>query len=141
MIRICVCCAGGFSSSFIAKAINTQMMEAGKENEVSVSFMSFFTAGKNLEKFDVIFCCPHLRVHMDNFLKDYKPQIPIYVMPKRMYGLMTFDSIYEEAQDVIELYKINKTNPVIFPNEENYNDIKRFESFRHVYGDFHQYTK
>jgi len=142
MLRIVICCAGGFSSYYIAREMKKQMAESGLEDEVSIQFMSIHSAGGKLNEFDIVCCCPHLRVEMNTFYKDFHPEIPIYILPKRMYGQMKFRDIYEDALDILEIYKDHPQNePTHFPNEEDFAHIERASSYRSTYGDYHQYLK
>ncbi|WRK54992.1 hypothetical protein SD457_09280 [Coprobacillaceae bacterium CR2/5/TPMF4] len=70
-------------------------------------------------------CCPHLKIYVEQFIDKTNVDIPIYLLPPKMYGLMKLEEILTDAKDVIKLYQKNKTNPVHFPNEENLLRITR----------------
>lgn len=142
MLKILICCGGGFSSYYISKAMSEQMKQSGKQDEVQIEFSPFTLAGPKINEYDVACLCPHLRISVDSFIQKYQPQIPLYVLPKRMYGLMQFSDILDDSLDILEMYKENpEKNPVVFPNEEKYTSIERMNSYRKVYGDYHKYLK
>lgn len=141
MFRMVICCGGGFSSSFIATKLTNRLKQRNLEGQVSVDFMSLHLVGEHLSEFDVVCCCPHLRTAMPGFLEKYRPEIPVYFLPQRMYGMMDFDQIYQDALDCVTLFGETGINPVVFPNEENFFKIMRTDSYRKTYGDYHQYLK
>lgn len=139
MLRILICCGGGLSSGYMARYMEDEVKAAHAEAEVFVDFQPFATAPRKMADFDVIFCCPHLRTGIPKFLKEYQVTIPLYVIPMRMYGLMHFNEIAQDARDVIQIYHETGANPVVFPNETDYPKVQRFKSYRSLYGDYHQY--
>ena len=118
MIRIVICCGGGFSSSFMAKKVEKEIKELGLHNEYDISFMPFGSFKKVYKDYDVAMLCPHLRYNADNWVRQENVDIPIYVLPPQIYGLMNAQIIIEDAQDVIDLFNKTKTNLVFFPGEE-----------------------
>ena len=141
MLKICICCQGGLSSSVIAREMKKEMSNDERNKEVKIDFMSFHSVGKVLENYDLICCCPHLRINIPSFFEEFHPQIPLYVLPSRMYGQMHFSDIFEDAYDALQIYEETHANPVVFPNEEDFFHIKRAHSYRSIYGDYHQYLK
>ncbi len=137
MIRILLCCGGGFSSSAMAKHMQDELKAAGMEDEASIEYLPFSLAYRVLDQKDIIVCCPHLRPDIPKFLQEHDVKIPLYVLPTRMYGMMKFTEIYEDAKDVIQLYQETGMNPVHFPNEPNPLVLKRYLSYRKTYGDYH----
>ena len=137
MIRILLCCGGGFSSSAMAKHMQDEIIEKHMEEQVSVEYQPFALAYRKLEEKDIIVCCPHLRPEIPTFMKEHDVKIPIYVLPTRMYGLMKITEIFEDAQDALQLYQETGMNPVHFPNEPNPLVLKRYLSYRKTYGDYH----
>ena len=130
MIKVLVCCAGGFSSSFITLKMQHDIIEKGYEDKISVQFSSFSEIKNKLSDYDVIMVCPHLRYKLPEFIEKYGNITPIYVIPALMYGLMNIDDIYEDACDIIEGYNNSKMNPFYFPNENNKTIMKRNKSYR-----------
>ena len=120
MIRILICCAGGFSSSAMAANVKKQIEQNGLGQQVAIDFSPLSGAPKVMQHFDVIVTCPHLRYQLKDFNeKAIKNQLPLYVLPPRMYGIMDVNEIYEDALDIVENFKKNPVNPYFFPGEED----------------------
>lgn len=69
MIRILLCCGGGFSSSAIASRMDKEIKEKNLEEKYSIEFLPFGLGLKELDRFDVVILCPHLKVELDKALK------------------------------------------------------------------------
>ena len=96
MIKILICCLGGFSSSAMVKKVKSEIIENNLQKEMSVDFSPFMNANKLYHEYDVIMVCPHTRYEVNGFVKKhYDLNIPIYVLPPKMYGLMKFDEIIQ----------------------------------------------
>lgn len=130
MIRVLICCGGGFSSSFMAKKVNKEIIEKGYEDRLEVTFSPFSQAHVFLDKMDVIMCCTHLSYKIPEYIERYGNTVPFYVIPARMYGTMYVEDIYEDAEDIIDGYKNNHMNPFHFPNEEACKRVERIHSYR-----------
>ena len=91
MIRILLCCGGGFSSSAIASRMDKEIKEKNLEEKYSIEFLPFGLGLKELDRFDVVILCPHLKVELDKALKNQTINKPLYLLPPKMYGLMKFD--------------------------------------------------
>lgn len=140
MLKILICCGGGFSSSFLAGRIDKEIKEQHLENEVLVDFRPFSIASKKIEEADVVMCCPHLRLAIERFLCETQEiSTPLYIMPPRMYGRIVLNEVVSDAQDVIEMYQETHMNPIHFPGEENPLRIRRWQAYRNVKGDYHGY--
>jgi len=63
-------------------------------------------------------------------LKNSSPNIPIYILPPKMYGLMNIKELTLDVIDIIDLYNKNKVNPIHFPGEENTMSITRYVAYR-----------
>ena len=143
MIRILLCCGGGFSSSAIA----TRMEKEIKEKQLigfevapvlfalacSNMFLPFGLGLKELDRFDVVILCPHLKVELDRALKNQTIDKPLYLLPPKMYGLMKFDEIIVDIEDVMKMYQENPVVPVKFPGEDNLLRITRGVAYRHAH--------
>ena len=70
MIRILLCCGGGFSSSAIATRMKKEIKEKNLEDKYSIEFLPFGLGLKELDRFDVVILCPHLKVELDRALKN-----------------------------------------------------------------------
>ncbi len=131
MIKILICCLGGFSSSAMSVKMSKEIIEKGYENQVSINFQPFSLSHDVMSQYDVIMCCPHLKFEIGSFMKKYDDiDTPIYLLPPKMYGSMNVEDVYEDAQDIIEGFKKTQMNPFHFPNEDNVLRIKRMHSYR-----------
>ena len=72
MIKILLCCGGGFSSSAIATRMEKEIKEKNLEDKYSIEFLPFGLGLKELDRFDVVILCPHLKVELDRALKNVK---------------------------------------------------------------------
>lgn len=131
MIKILLCCGGGFSSSAIATRMQKEIVEKGYEDQYSIEFLPFGLGLKELDRFDVVILCPHLKVELDKAIKNMDIDKPMYLLPPKMYGLMKFDEIIVDVEDVIKMYNDNPTVPVKFPGEDNLLRITRGVAYRH----------
>ena len=100
MIRILLCCGGGFSSSAIATRMEKEIKEKNLEDKYSIEFLPFGLGLKELDRFDVVILCPHLKVELDRALKNQTIDKPLYLLPPKMYGLMKFDEIIVDNENV-----------------------------------------
>ena len=83
MIRILLCCGGGFSSSAIASRMDKEIKEKNLEEKYSIEFLPFGLGLKELDRFDVVILCPHLKVELDKALKN-QPSPPEMMFPDAM---------------------------------------------------------
>ena len=58
-----------------------------------------------------------------------KNQIPMYLMPPKMYGFMKVEDVLQDAKDILKMFKENPQNPVHFPGEDNVMVIKRDKAY------------
>lgn len=136
MFKILVCCAGGLSSSFLAKNLTKGIKEAGLENEVQVTFRGFHGSHDISDNFDVIMLCPHLRYQIDDYMEKHPTDLPntaIYVIPSRMYGLMQIKELYRDAKDIYEVFKKEGGHPSHFPDELDPAKVDRTKAYYHVH--------
>lgn len=129
MIRIAICCGGGFSSSTMAAHLNKQLKEKHLEDEVFLEFIPFASLyGKQSafistaqhdrqDEVDVALLCPHLEYPAAEAAKNDLLHIPVFVLPMRMYGLVDIENFIEEAEDVLELWNNGAKNVITFPDE------------------------
>lgn len=130
MIKILLCCGGGFSSSALSNKAEKEIIENNMEKEYHIEFSPFTLALKKSSEFDIIVCCPHLIYEVNKILKTSKPNIPIYILPPKMYGLMDIKELALDVTDIIDIYNKDKINPVHFPGEENTMLITRNVAYR-----------
>lgn len=129
MLRIAICCGGGFSSSTMAAHLNKQLAESRFKDDVTLEFIPFsglwggasaFIGGNQTERqdnVDVALCCPHLEFPAKDAAKQGKLRIPVFILPMRLYGQIDIENVVEEAEDVLELWRNGTPNPVVFPDE------------------------
>ena len=142
MLRIAICCGGGFSSSTMAAHLNKQLAESKYKDEVTLEFIPFsalwgeqaaFSTGHVTERqdeVDVALCCPHLEYPAKTAVKEGRLRIPVFILPMRLYGQIDIDQVVEEAEDVLELWKAGTPNPVVFPDEPRSMNASRNVSHR-----------
>jgi cellobiose-specific phosphotransferase system component IIB len=130
MIKILLCCLGGFSSSALAAKVEKDIVANNMQNDFYIEFLPFGLASKKISEFDIVVCCPHLRLDVKNMIKTTNPDIPIYILPTRMYGLLDIKELALDVVDAIEIYNKTKTNPVQFPGEDNPLKITRHVAYR-----------
>jgi len=130
MIKILLCCGGGFSSSALSRKIEKEILENNMQNDYSIEFSAFSLAIKKISEFDIVICCPHLRFDVKNMIKTINPDRPIYILPPKIYGQMNIKALIPDVIDVIDLYNKTKINPVCFPGEEDTFRIARNVAYR-----------
>lgn len=133
MIKMMLCCGGGFSSSYVAQRMQKEICQENLENEVMIEFSPFTLMQERINEFDIILCCPHLYVYVKQLCQQEVLNKPLYVLPPRMYGKMEILEIYQDAKDIIEIFQQTHQNPVHFPGEENILRVTRLHSYRHMY--------
>lgn len=138
MLKILICCGGGFSSSYVTVRMKKEIKERHLEDQYDVEFSPFSLLREVMDDYDAIFLCPHLKMELEMAKKEFKIDKPVYLMPPRIYGMMTLDAIVEDAEDVMTMYEETHQVPVTFPHEENLLRIRRNKSYRSTYGDYHE---
>lgn len=134
MIKILICCGGGFSSSALCKSMKNQIVENNLQDEFSIDFLPIDIGMKRLNEFNILICCPHLFFNTAKILeaaKEINADIPIYFLPPKMYGAVKFTELAVDIKDIIEIYNKTKTNPAHFPGEEILMTIPRSIAYRH----------
>lgn len=131
MLRILVCCLGGFSSSALSVKVDKEIKERHMEDQVEVNFKPFSLAARDFSGYDIIMVCPHQKYQVKEYNQKYiKNQLPVYLLPPKIYGSMELDTLMEDAIDILRLFKQNPNNPIYFPNEDNVMKIRRSLSYR-----------
>ena len=130
MIRILLCCGGGFSSSAQTVRAQKEIIEKGLQDELAVEFAPADVGVRNFEGFDVIFLCPHRKYRVKEYNeKHVQNRIPMYLMPPKIYGFVHVEDLLQDAKDILEMFKENPQNPVHFPGEDNVMTIKRDKAY------------
>ena len=142
MLRIAICCGGGFSSSTMASHLNRQLKAKHLEEDVFLEFIPFAnlygddsafitkTKRERQTEVDVALLCPHLEFDAKRAVEAGKLNIPIFLLPMRLYGLVDVENLIEEAEDVLELWNNGTPNIVTFPDEPRSIMAKRTVSHR-----------
>ena len=130
MIRIMICCAGGFSSSALTEKVKKEIIEKGLSDQMMAEFRPFSTSYEYVNDFDIIMACPHQNYKAPAFVKEHNIQIPVYLIPPRLYGTMPAEDLLEDAKDIIEGYNKDHRNPWCFPEETSLLRIKRATSHK-----------
>ena len=127
MLRIAICCGGGFSSSTMAASLEKQVKEKHLEDVASFQFIPFsalwgesaaYKSGRVEERqddVDVALLCPHLEYPLKQDVD--KLRIPCFILPMRLYGALPVEHLIEEAEDVLELWNNGMKNHILFPDE------------------------
>ncbi len=131
MLKIMVTCGGGFSSSALVTHLNKDAKEKGLGEEVEFVFrpFDFGGIGDMINSVDIVMLCPHLAHNAKSLVAKY-PDKPFYVIPTRLYGLMSAVDFYEDAQDAIEGWKETGMNPFHFEGEQTAIKVMRTVSHR-----------
>lgn len=133
MIRVLLCCGGGFSSSYVAERMKKEIIAKNLSDQLEMEFSPFSLVLEKIDNFDIIICCPHLNIYVKQLLEKTDVQVPIYILPPRMYGNMEIEEIYQDVIDLLGIYQQTHMNPVHFPGEENVLKITRQKAYKHVY--------
>ena len=130
MIRILLCCACGFSSSAMAEKVKKDIITKGMQDEVSIEFSPFSMAARTFTDVDIMFVCPHQKYRIKEYNDKYvQNKIPIYLIPPKIYGRMNIEDVYQDAKDILEIFKESPQNPVHFPGEDNVMVIRRDKAY------------
>lgn len=128
MLNIVICCNNGVCSGFFAKRLSRAVKERGMSQEVKFHFQAFQLFRQHYQEYDIAMLCPHLLHAAKTFLQECHPDIPLYIIPPRIYGSMRLDDLLEDAQELLDIYKENPVNFVHFPDEQDPLHIKRERS-------------
>lgn len=129
MLKIIICCGGGFSSSALAAHLEKEVHEKHLEERASFEFVPFIHLRDRKEPYDIAMLCPHLQSEMLRLQKESYPA-PLYFIPPRLYGLMNAESFIEDAEDIIALWKQKPATVVTFPDEPRPLAVRRMTSHR-----------
>lgn len=128
MLRIAICCGGGFSSSFLAQKLQKETEEKGLSDRATFTYVPELHLLERQNEFDIAMVCPHMEWNV-NQIKD-QFTIPVTIIPPRLYGLMPVRDYVEDAEDIMELWKNGAKNIVGFPDEPRPLSVKRVVSHR-----------
>ncbi|MBR4162555.1 MAG: hypothetical protein IKR11_03465 [Solobacterium sp.] len=128
MIRIAICCGGGFSSSALASHLQKDLVEKGLADRASFVFIPFHYLKNRQDEVDIGMLCPHLEWKAKKTAAEF--HIPLYIIPPKLYGLMPVADFIDDAEDILEIWKSKPENVVTFPEEPKPLVIKRMVSHR-----------
>lgn len=117
MLRMVICCGGGYSSSCLAKLVQKEIIDRNLSGEVSVVFKPFARFKEDHSDFDIALLCPHLLYDAKNFVKENTVDFPLYMIPSQMYGTMRLDDLMKDSVDLIKVFSENHENIAHFPDE------------------------
>ncbi|MFC4290236.1 PTS sugar transporter subunit IIB [Neobacillus cucumis] len=113
MINILLCCAGGMSTSLIARSIQAAVLKKGKSDYVKA--MDQDSAEHFLKDFDVVLIAPQLRYILTKLQKMVEDQgIPVAVMEQTDYGLCNGEAILLFAEELFQKNPKNESSNYLF---------------------------
>lgn len=130
MIRIAICCGGGFSSSALARHLETEVQEKQLGDRATFIFIPGRRLEQRQDEVDIAMCCPHLEYDMKQKCAKNVYHIPVAIIPPRLYGLMPARDFIEDAEDLLKLWNNGAKNIVTFDDEPRPLAVKRMVSHR-----------
>jgi len=130
MIRIAICCGGGFSSSTLVNHIQKTMRKEGLQEKAFFEFIPFIHLKDRQEEVDIAMLCPHLEWAAKQHATEY--QIPLYIIPPKLYGLMPAEDFIEDAEDILRLWQAEPVNIMHFEDEPRPLAIARMVSHQRM---------
>ena len=132
MIRILICCGGGFSSSAMSVKVGKEIEAKGYADKMSIDFCPFSISKDHLDDADVIMVCPHQKYTVKRYVEEnVQDKKPVYLIPPKMYGTMEIEEIYLDALDILEEFNKTHLNPFHFEGEDDIMRVKRDKAYRH----------
>lgn len=128
MLRIAICCGGGFSSSTLAAHLDKEIKEKHLEDRATFIFIPARELLSRQSEADIAMVCPSMEYCVKEVADEYT--IPVSVIPPRLYGLMPAVDFVEDAEDIMELWKAGHKNVVLFDDEPRPLAVKRQVSHR-----------
>ncbi len=130
MIRIAICCGGGFSSSALASHLEQEVREKNMQDRVTFIFIPIGKLVERQAEADVAMVCPHMEFKVKADSKAGLYHIPVTIIPPRLYGLMPASDFVDDAEDILELWNNGAVNMVTFPEEPRPLAVQRTVSHR-----------
>ena len=139
MLKIAICCGGGFSSSALAAHLEKESEEKNLTERANFIFIPINHLLDRMDEVDIAMVCPHMEWKVRSDAPKYT--IPVSIIPPRLYGLMPAQSFIEDAEDLYALWTNGTKNMVTFPDEPRPLAVKRTISHRRTLAgektDFH----
>ena len=82
MLRIAICCGGGFSSSALAAHLEKETKEKHLEDRATFIFIPINNLIKRMDEVDVALVCPHMEFKVRSDAPKYT--IPVSIIPPRL---------------------------------------------------------
>lgn len=140
MLKIAICCGGGFSSSALAAHMEKEVKENHMEERVQFIFIPSVHLADRQDEVDIAMVCPHMEWNVKQEKDRY--HIPVTVIPPKLYGLMNARDYIEDAEDLVALWKDGAENIIHFPDEPRPLMVKRDVSHRRwLRGEHADYSK
>lgn len=130
MIRIAICCGGGFSSSILVSHIQKTLEKEGLQKKASFEFIPFVHLKDRQDEVDIAMLCPHLEWAAKQHVSEF--HIPLYVIPPKLYGLMPAEDFIDDAEDILSLWQKEPKNVMTFSDEPRPLSITRMVSHRRM---------
>ena len=130
MLRLAICCGGGFSSSALAAHMEQEIKQQQLEDKISFVFIPVHALTERQDEVDIAMVCPHSEYYVRQNSAKGVYRIPVTIIPPKLYGLMKADAFIEDAQDLLELWKQGGKNMMTCPEEPRPLAVKRGVSHR-----------
>ncbi len=130
MIRIAICCGGGFSSSALAQHLELEVRQQNLEDEIKFVFIPVHFLPQRQNEVDIAMVCPHSEWKVRENSRKGVYTIPVTIIPPRLYGLMKADAFIEDARDLLQLWNEGAQNMLTFPDEPRPLAVRRTCSHR-----------
>ena len=130
MLRIAICCGGGFSSSALAAHLEQEVKAKNLSERASFIFIPISKLVARQGEVDVAMVCPHMEWKVRDDSKKGLYNIPVTIIPPRLYGLMPADDFMDDAEDIVELWNKGGKNMMTFDDEPRPLAVKRTVSHR-----------
>ena len=138
MLKIAICCGGGFSSSALAAHLDQEIKDLELDKNYKFVFIPIGQLLKRMDEVEIAMVCPHMEYRVRKEAPQYT--IPVTIIPPRLYGLMSAQYFIEDAVDLLELWNAGAKNMITFPDEPRPLAVKRLVSHRrHLAGETHQF--
>lgn len=130
MLKIAICCGGGFSSSALAAHLEREVAAHELQDRVKFIFIPIRMLVERQDEADIAMVCPHMEfvVRQESAAGSY--HIPVTIIPPRLYGLMPVLDFVDDAEDLLELWKNGGKNMMTFPDEPRPLTVQRMVSHR-----------
>ena len=127
MLRIAISCGEGFSSGFLAKHLEEEVMSQKMQDAVSFIRIPYYDLAKRQNEVDIAMIMPHIEWKLKCTKYDF--HIPLYVIPYKAMLRPALQDYIEDAQDILKLAH-GCGGRFCFPGEERTAFVNRICSYR-----------